>query len=142
MRITILSALLFLASLNLTAQADINQTVQEYINSARTKLDLGDYTGAIQDYNKAIELNPDDGFAYEMRGYAKDNLGDDKGAIQDYSRAIELDPETNSSAYYKRGLNEIDLGDYTGAINPIPSSLSLSLPLKMDTIIEASLSRN
>jgi hypothetical protein len=54
MRIIILSAFFLLASLNLNAQADINQTAQGYFNSAYTKYGLGDFTGAIQDYSKAI----------------------------------------------------------------------------------------
>ena len=90
MRINILSALFLLSSLNLAAQADINQTVQEYINSARTKLDLGDYTGAIQDYTNFITLNPDDALAYCTRGAAKYNLGDKNGCCLDFSKAGEL----------------------------------------------------
>jgi len=34
------------------------QTAEDYFNSGNDKEDLQDYRGAIQDYNKAIELNP------------------------------------------------------------------------------------
>jgi len=33
----------------------IAQTAEEYFNRGKAKYDLGDYRGAIQDYNKAIE---------------------------------------------------------------------------------------
>ena len=75
MRITILSALFVLASLNLAAQTD-------YGNKGEAKYNLGDYTGAIQDYNKAIELDPDAAKACCNRGNAKYSLGDKRGAIQ------------------------------------------------------------
>ena len=39
------------------------------------KLNNGDYYGAIADYTKAIELNPDDAAAYYNRGIAKRSLG-------------------------------------------------------------------
>jgi tetratricopeptide (TPR) repeat protein len=59
--------------------------------------------GAIVDYNKAIELNPDNSLAYNNRGAAKSNLGDKQGAIVDYDKAIELNPNY-ADAYYDRGL--------------------------------------
>ena len=36
---------------------------------------MHNYTKAIQDYNKAIELNPNDVIAYFNRGFAENNLG-------------------------------------------------------------------
>ena len=106
MRITIISALFLLASLNLNAQAD-------YGNKGAAKYSLGDYTGAIQDFNKALELDPDDGYRYYLRGNVKSDLGDKKGAIQDYSKAIELDPN-DADAYGNRGSAKYDLGDKDG----------------------------
>ena len=35
-----------------------SQTAEAYINMGNAKQNLEDYRGAIQDYNKAIELNP------------------------------------------------------------------------------------
>jgi tetratricopeptide (TPR) repeat protein len=58
------------------------QTAEEYFDRGKAKYDLGDYRGAIQDYNKVMELNPNYAFAYLNRGVAKYALGDYKGAIQ------------------------------------------------------------
>jgi tetratricopeptide (TPR) repeat protein len=58
---------------------------------------LGDYKGAIQDYNKAIELDPDDEDDYFNRGIAKYMLNNIDSACLDWSRAGELGKK---NAYY------------------------------------------
>ena len=62
---------------------------------------LKNYIGAIEDYNKAIEINPYS-YAYGNRGDAKDILEDYKGAMADYTKSIELSPD-NMNAYFNRG---------------------------------------
>ena len=52
----------------------------------------GDYQGAINDFDKAIELVPDSATTYNNRGIAKRNLGSYQDAINDFDKAIELDP--------------------------------------------------
>jgi len=66
-----------------------SQTAEEYFNSGLKKGKSGDWVGAIQDYNKAIELNPNHADAYGNRGAAKGRLQDYRGAIQDYNKAEE-----------------------------------------------------
>ena len=85
------------------------QTAMEFVARAIDKVDLGDYRGAIADYNKAIELNPNDADAYVNRGVAKHHLEDYRGAIADYSKAIELNPNV-AVAYYNRGVAKEILG--------------------------------
>ena len=45
------------------------------------KINLEDYRGAIDDLNKAIELNPKNASAFYYRGLAKDNLKDYKVTV-------------------------------------------------------------
>ena len=52
-----------------------------------------DYKGAIEEYSKAIMLDPKFKEAYRNRGMAKHELQDYQGAIADYSKAIEIDTE-------------------------------------------------
>jgi len=85
------------------------KTAEDYFNSGNDKYDLKDYVGAIQDYNKAIELNPKDALAYNGRGLAKEGLQDYRWAIQDYNKAIELNPNI-AGAYLNRGLAKIYFG--------------------------------
>ena len=74
---------------------------------------LGDYQGAIADYDRALELNPQFAQAYYNRGNAKRTLKDYQGAIADYDKAIELNPRF-AQAYYNRGVAKSDLGNYLG----------------------------
>jgi len=89
-----------------------SQTAEDYNNSGVGKFESGDYKGAIADYSKAIELNPNFA-AYHNRGTAKHSLKDYKGAIADYSKAIELNPKL-AEAYAARGLAKIGLGQKDG----------------------------
>ena len=85
------------------------KTAEDYFNSGYAKAELKKYRGAIQDYNKAIELNPNYADAYYSRGNAKGKLQDYRGAIQDFNKAIELNPKL-AEAYNNRGLTKIISG--------------------------------
>ena len=92
-----------------------------------------DFPGALADYNKAIELDPEYMDAYFNRGFLKYlELDDIDGALDDYNKAIELAP-SNANVYYYRGLlkhhriNDIDeaLDDYNKAIELAPSNANI-----------------
>ena len=54
------------------------------------KSKLGDYKGAIADYNAAIQLKPDFARAYYNRGDVKDKLGEVSEAMSDFKIAGKL----------------------------------------------------
>ncbi len=91
----------------------MTQEFKELIEIALNKVFLKDYVGAIDDYNKAIELYPNYAIAYYNRGGAKYDLQDYAGAIEDYNKAIELDPKCKHF-YYFRGLAKKHLGYIKG----------------------------
>lgn len=101
-----------------------NQKAEEYYKQGAAKHELKNYTGAIQDFNKAIELNPKHKLAYSDRGIAKFGLGDYQEAIKDYNKAIDLDPKY-ASPYYNRGLVKDYLKDCKGAIRDYNISIDL-----------------
>jgi tetratricopeptide (TPR) repeat protein len=74
------------------------EKAEEYYNRGNSKYDLGDFNGAILDYNKAIELEPDNAFGYEYRGNSKYKLGDFNGACLDWG---EVSGVGISEAYKK-----------------------------------------
>jgi len=61
------------------------------------------YNEAIEDFTKAIEIDPLNIKAYSGRAIAKELSQDLLGAIEDYTRIIEIDAN-NAEAYVKRGL--------------------------------------
>ena len=66
------------------------QTAKEYNKRGVSKNQLRDYYGAIADYTKAIELDPNYANAYKNRGISKENLGDLNNACADWKKAAEL----------------------------------------------------
>ena len=63
---------------------------------------MGNYKDAIEDFNKSIELEPKNDWAYYRRGWTKEFDNDNNSAIKDYDRAIELDPQY-AYTYLSRG---------------------------------------
>jgi len=66
------------------------QTAKEYFESGREKYKNEDYYGAIADYTKAIEIDPNYDYAYASRANAKEELGDLNGACADWKEAARL----------------------------------------------------
>ena len=69
------------------------KTASEYLDRGCDKDDQKDSKGAIEDYTKALELNPNYAEAYANRGCAKEELGDKEGAIADWQKAADLGDE-------------------------------------------------
>jgi tetratricopeptide (TPR) repeat protein len=95
-----------------------------YENRGIAKYNLEDYKGAIEDYTRAIKLNPNRAGTYYNRGIAKYNLEDYKGAIEDNDKAIELNP-SNAWTYNNRGNAKCGLGDYKEAIEDYTRAIEL-----------------
>jgi tetratricopeptide (TPR) repeat protein len=85
-----------------------SQTAQEYYNMGVVKTKHEDNIGAISDYSKAIELNPNFAEAYYGRAASKIELKDYRGAIVDYTETISLNPK-HAKAYCGRGMAKIIL---------------------------------
>jgi Tfp pilus assembly protein PilF len=95
-----------------------------YYNRAVAELAKGDLEGAIADYTKAIELEPNNFRAYDNRGVLKQAKGDMDGAIADYSKAIELKPDL-ANAFYNRGNAKVTKGDLDGGIADCTKAIEL-----------------
>jgi tetratricopeptide (TPR) repeat protein len=80
---------------------------------------------AIEDYDEAIRLNPNDAEAYFNRGNAYHNLNKKKRAIEDYDKAIRLNPQF-AETYHNRGTTYRDLGRYNRAIEDYGETIRLN----------------
>ncbi|MBK9631963.1 MAG: tetratricopeptide repeat protein [Saprospiraceae bacterium] len=103
---------------------EVGSGVDYYIRGYN-KILKGDFRGALEDYNIAIELEPEESHAYNNRGGAKAELGDIGGAIKDYSKAIEINPNY-SDAYYNKAISIKDLGDLRGAIQNYDKAIEIN----------------
>jgi tetratricopeptide (TPR) repeat protein len=76
----------------------------------------GEYDHALQDYNQAICLNPDNAYAYNNRGIIYRIKRDYDRAIADYDEAIWLKNGDFPAAFYNRALAYTDKGEYDRAL--------------------------
>lgn len=79
------------------------------------KAKMGDYKGAIQSFDKAIEALPMDAHAWYNRGMAKNMLGEYESALYDFGTCIALKP-AYEKVWYNRGLTKLYLSQYDGAL--------------------------
>jgi tetratricopeptide (TPR) repeat protein len=84
----------------------------------------GDLDGAIIDYDRSIQLDPEYAVAYHNRGNAKDDKGDSDGAIADYTRAIELAPKYGD-AYYHRAQVWVKKKQYDATTKDLQKAIEL-----------------
>lgn len=91
---------------------------------ADANLGKGEYTLALADYNKAVELKADDAVAFLNRGRTHYNLKSFDKAVADYDKSIELDPK-GSMAYLNRGVSHEKLGNMQKAMADYQKAVEL-----------------
>ena len=69
---------------------------------------------ALEDMNRAQELEPGRAYRYSSRAYIRDAMGDVEGAVKDYEKAVELDPD-DAIAHNNLGLLVEKLGHHQKA---------------------------
>lgn len=116
----IVATLLLLAVFATQAQLNINH----YIRVGRTRIAIGNYTGAIEYFNIVIKFKPYLPEPYFYRGEAKNQLEDYRGAILDFNKALEIKPYY-PEALMLRGFAFYELKDYKSAINDYNAALEL-----------------
>ena len=85
------------------------------------------FDAAIEGYDKAIALDPNDAVAYNNRGLAYANKGQHDRAIEDYNKAIQLNPNdaltysARGNAYSNKGQYDRAIEDYNKAIQLDPN---------------------
>ena len=92
-----------------------SKRISVYHYRGLAKLSLRDYRGAIADFDRVIEINPQHAGAYSNRGLAYYRWNNYKTAIADYDRAIEINPQ-HAIAHSNRGLAYYKLNNYKTAI--------------------------
>jgi tetratricopeptide (TPR) repeat protein len=84
----------------------------------------GDNTGALAEFDRAIQADPSLAEAYNNRGAIRLALGDTKGAFTDYSAALSLKPNY-AEVFNNRGAARQSLGDMDGALADYDRAVAL-----------------
>ncbi|MCM8784238.1 MAG: tetratricopeptide repeat protein [Candidatus Omnitrophica bacterium] len=85
-----------------------------YVSSGFDKAERGEYTEAINDYEKALILDPGHEEAFYNLGALMAELGLYESAIKNFDEAIALNPY-DYNAFYNRGLAKAKLGRFKEA---------------------------
>ncbi len=105
-------------------QSNAPKTTLDYRAEAQKALAKGDYKGAKEALDKAIELNPKDSDLYTQRAMANAQMQDYASALQDYDAAIAADPK-NAQAFYDRARIKSLAGNNKGALADLASAKDL-----------------
>jgi tetratricopeptide (TPR) repeat protein len=102
---------------------------QAYRIRANAKKELGDYQGAIQDYNKSIDMNGTLSDSIYSRGVAYMETDNFAAAKADFARVIEMNPN-DAPAYRNLGNAKFRLGDFSGAVSDYSMALSRNIAIE------------
>jgi tetratricopeptide (TPR) repeat protein len=111
---------------------DTSLTAYAYQLRGAAKHNIGDFRGAILDFDKTLNVYQESN-NYYLRGDCKENLKDYKGALNDYDKAIELSPK-DEFYYYKRGCLKLKLNDKDGGCLDLSKAGELGLEGVYDKI--------
>lgn len=86
----------------------------------------GNYEKAIENFNKELEREPKNYFAWFNKALCESLLGEHEKSIKDFSQAIELKPDYYK-AYLNRALVKRDITDYEGTLLDLNKSLEIKV---------------
>ncbi|MDT0539758.1 tetratricopeptide repeat protein [Croceitalea sp. P059] len=101
-----------------------NFDTHDYNNSGLVKSYLKDFSKSLKDYERSLELQPDNTLAINNRGYTYNLMEEYEKAIIDFDKAIALEPD-HPYPYNNRGLAKIKLGRTDEGLKDIDKSMSL-----------------
>ncbi len=84
----------------------------------------GAWEEAIEDFELALQLNPNNPYILNSLGVAKMHQGDYEGAIKCYSKALDIKPK-DALAYRNRGIAKSNSEDNQGAISDFTKAIGL-----------------
>lgn len=102
-----------LQAIGLALQYDPDK-VGYLVDRGRIRAELGDYSGALADLNRAVTLNPEDDDSAAFRASALRHLNRPDEAMTAIERALTLNPD-NPSARLERGILRQEMGNAAGA---------------------------
>ena len=90
------------------------------------------FSAAIRNYNKAIEIEPNNALLYGKRGNSYYQLGDFYKAISDYDQSLKLNPN-DETIFFFRGMAKQKIGFIKGACSDWKMSSALGQDFAVET---------
>jgi tetratricopeptide (TPR) repeat protein len=143
-RITIKNNTITKLKIELSPSFASAENPQEILEKGKKELEEKNFAGAIENFNRAISLNPQSAFCFLYRGKAYMELGEKRKGFQDFFEAaklfegqndfpnaiecydflIEADP-SNSFIHYQRGWDFLQLKKYEESISDLGKAIQL-----------------
>jgi len=115
---------LLLIAFVVSAQEPPSPEIQQLLASAQTKLKAKDVKGALEDFEKILELDPKLVGVWKASGDLKGRLGDHKGAIAAYTEALDI--QEHAVLFRSRAIAKQQLKDYAAAEKDYAKSVELN----------------
>ena len=117
------------------ARVPIQLSTEAYTRRGNHYYQQGEYAAALAAYTRGLDVAPDVGFTYLLRGNAYAASGLHREAVRDYDEAVaridQVPPMIQDVAYFNRGNSKAELGehedaihDYTEAIRRAPDEVA------------------
>jgi tetratricopeptide (TPR) repeat protein len=107
---------------------DIDSTTENYMealalyDAAEIKVKENDFSQALNLYDKAINMAPDQAYFVYKRGLCKAKNEDKSGSVKDYKKSVQMNKKL-AEAYYELGKVKLNEKDFDGAINEFDNAL-------------------
>lgn len=112
-------------------EQDPTFTVAAYTAGQIQQQRLGDPDGAVQNFRRALDHDPDNPrYAYRL-GSALADLGEHEEAIGHFEKAVAEDPDY-SRAWFEQGMSQETVGDFVEAVESFTKSIETNPRLRMD----------
>lgn len=112
------------AIIDFTIALEMRESVEAYLERAEAKRNIEDLEGAVEDYDGAISLSPQNPVLLNNRGNLREQLRLTLAALEDYNKAIALD-SAYTNAYYNRAIAHYNLRHYEEAKRDFQQVLQL-----------------
>ncbi|HEX3624596.1 MAG TPA: hypothetical protein VH280_04130 [Verrucomicrobiae bacterium] len=112
-----------------------DQNANAYLKSGMRDLDSGARKLAVEEFTKAIQLDPSFAFAYDARATTRSQMKDFAGAIKDCDKVIAL-THHDEHVYLIEGFCRYQLHDAQGAVKFFNTAISMNSdnPLALDLL--------
>lgn len=95
----------------------------DFLNRGLIHYHRHNYRGALSDFDKAVEIAPNDAQCYYNRGIMRQEVGDYNHALEDLNKAIAMAPE-RTEMRYQRAMVEMQLRQWDKVVNDMDTMIA------------------